>query len=73
MNELREIYDPDKHFLNKTRSVYVNLDGAMLRLQTTTTKVPKRAVNNEQINVSSFNDLRIYDLTGLLILNSVIL
>ena len=67
MNELREIYEPDKYFLNKTRSVYVNLDGIMLRLQTTSTKVPKRAVCNESIGSVSFNELRIYDLTGGLI------
>lgn len=64
MNELREIYEPDRYFLNKTRSVYVNLDGVMLRLQTTSTKVPKRAVCNESIGSVSFNELRIYDLTG---------
>ncbi len=34
MNELRERYSPDDYFLNKTRSVYVNLDGTMLRIQT---------------------------------------
>jgi len=34
MNELREKYSPDEYFLNKTRSVYVNLDGTMLRIQT---------------------------------------
>lgn len=34
MNELREVYTPDNYFLNKTRSVFINLDGTMLRLQT---------------------------------------
>lgn len=34
MNELREKYSPDNYFLNKTRSVYINLDGNTLRLQT---------------------------------------
>lgn len=34
MNELREVYTPDNYFLNKTRSVFINLDGSMLRLQT---------------------------------------
>ena len=66
MNELREIYEPDRYFLNKTRSVYVNLDGVMLRLQTTSTRVPKRAVCGENIGSVSFNELRIYDLTGIL-------
>ncbi len=64
MNELRENYSPDNYFLNKTRSVYVNLDGSMLRLQTTISKVPKRAVLGEQIGNCSFNKLRIYDLNG---------
>ncbi len=69
MNELREVYEPDKYFLNKTRSVYVNLDGTMLRLQTTSTRVPKRAVCGENIGSVSFNELRIYDLTGEFFLN----
>ncbi len=64
LNELREVYEPDNYFLNKTRSVYVNLDGVMLRLQTTTSKVAKRAVWGEQIGSLSFNQQRIYDLTG---------
>ena len=64
MNELREPYSPDNYFLNKTRSVYLNLDGRMLRLQTTISKVPKRAVCGEQIGTCSFSKLRIYDLSG---------
>lgn len=64
MNELREEYEPANYFLNKTRSVYVNLDGKMLRLQTTTTKIPKRAVVGETISHVSFNEQRIYDLAG---------
>jgi hypothetical protein len=64
MNELREVYSPDNYFVNKTRSVYINLDGQMLRLQTTISKVPKRAVCGEQIGKCSFNKLRIYDLAG---------
>jgi hypothetical protein len=68
MNELREEYDPKNYFLNKTRSVYLNLDGCMLRLQTTTSRVPKRAVCGEQIsNNLTFNQLRIYDISGKLI------
>lgn len=63
MNELREPYDPDTYFLNKTRSVYVNLDGTILRLQTTTSKIPKRAVHSEKIGNVQFSEHRIYDLT----------
>jgi hypothetical protein len=64
MNELREVYEPENYFLNKTRSVYLNLDGVMLRVQTTTSKIPKRAVASENIGVVSFNEQRHYDLTG---------
>lgn len=64
MNELREVYDPQNYFINKTRSVYLNLDGVMLRLQTTTSRVPKRAVPGEQIGSVTFNEQRMYDLTG---------
>ena len=63
MNELREVYDPANYFLNKTRSVYVNLDGNMLRLQTTTSRIPKRTVCGEMIPQVTFNEQRIYDLT----------
>jgi cytoplasmic polyadenylation element-binding protein len=62
MNELREKYDYKNYFLNKTRSVYLNLDGSMLRLQTTTSKVPKRAVCDENIGHVTFNQQRIYSL-----------
>ena len=64
MNELREAYDPESYFLNKTRSVYVNLDGVMLRMQTTSSKVAKRAVCGETLTNVAFNDQRMYDLTG---------
>lgn len=64
MNELREVYEPENYFLNKTRSVYLNLDGVMLRLQTTTSKIPKRAVIGENLGNINFNEQRIYDLTG---------
>lgn len=64
MNELREVYDPEKYFLNKTRSVYLNLDGVKLRIQTTTSRVPKRALPSENIGNVTFNELRHYDLTG---------
>ncbi len=70
MNELREVYEPSNYFLNKTRSVYIKLDGTMLQLQTTTTRVPKRAVCGENIGSVTFNELRIYDLSGKL-LNSI--
>ena len=62
MNELNEQYDPDTYFLNKTRSVYVNLDGAVLRLQTTTSRVPKRAMWNETLGSMQFNEQRTFDL-----------
>jgi hypothetical protein len=63
MNELRENYEPENYFLNKTRSVYLNLDGCILRLQTTSSRVPKRAVCGESLSNVTFNDQRIYDLT----------
>ena len=64
MNELREVYDPESYFLNKTRSVYMSLDGSMLRIQTTSSRVAKRAVCGESITNVSFNDQRMYDLTS---------
>lgn len=64
MNELREVYDPENYFLNKTRSVYLNLDGVVLRIQTTTSRIPKRAIAGENIGTVQFNEQRHYDLTG---------
>lgn len=69
MNELKEKYDPQSYFLNKTRSVYLNLDGHMLRLQTTSSRVPKRAVCGETISNVSFKDQRIYDISGKIYFN----
>jgi hypothetical protein len=68
MNELRnETYDPSTYLLSKTRSVYLNLDGSILRLQSSTThKISKRAVYGEKLLNNSqiqFNEQRIYDLT----------
>ena len=67
MNELREPYDPQTYVLNKTRSVFVSVDGHRLRVQTTTSRVPKRVVFNEHAahtehNVA-FSEQRIYDLS----------
>jgi hypothetical protein len=65
MNELSEKYEPENFYLNKTRSVYLNLDGCMLRLQTTHVRVPKRVCSaTEQIPVCSFNEQRMYDLSN---------
>ncbi|CAF0990777.1 unnamed protein product [Brachionus calyciflorus] len=63
MNELKDNYKPEDYFINKTRSVYVNLDGNLLRLQTTNSRIPKRAVADEKIGQVSFNDLRLYDIS----------
>ena len=46
MNELHH-YDPDNYHINQTQSVYVQLEGTTLRLQTPKQNVPKRSMWNE--------------------------
>ncbi|RMZ94273.1 testis-expressed sequence 2 isoform X1 [Brachionus plicatilis] len=62
MNELRESYSPESYFINKTRSVFLNLDGSLLRLQISSNRVPKRAIVDEKIGQVQLNDLRIFEL-----------
>ena len=64
MNELL-VYDPEDYHISATRSVYVQLEAAGLRLQTPKHNVPKRAMWNEPpLHASTFIHQRFYDLQG---------
>ena len=64
MNELSS-YDPDNYHITNTKSVFVQLEGSNLRLQTPKQGVPKRAMWNDQpITNVSFIKQRHFDLTG---------
>ena len=64
MNEL-SVYDPDDYHISATRSVFVQLEGTNLRLQTPKHNVPKRAMWNEPpLHASTFIHQRFFDLQG---------
>ena len=64
MNELSQ-YNPDNYHISHTRSVYVQLEGTRLRLQTPRHAVPKRAMWNEPtIHHTNFIFQRFLDLSS---------
>ena len=64
MNELGH-YDPDNYHINQTQSVYIQLEGTSLRLQTPKQSVPKRAMFNEPSSFpTSFVHQRHIELQG---------
>lgn len=48
MNEINN-YDPANYHISMTRPVYIRLDGSILRVSNTTTRIPKRSMWNEQL------------------------
>lgn len=64
MNEIVN-YDPSNYHTSMTRSVYVKLDGSMLRISQTNARIPKRAMWNEMPidrKAITFTKHRYYDL-----------
>lgn len=64
INEYPEVYDPHTYHILKTQSVYVRLQGNLLRLSHSKQKVPKRAMWNEPEIKPTFTHHRIYNLIG---------
>lgn len=66
MNELPDNYNPLTYHICQTQSVYLRLQGNLLKIgNTTQTKVPKRAMwNQPEIKVNSLSFNRVYNLTG---------
>lgn len=64
MNEFPESYDPQTYHISQTQSVYVRLQGNLLRLSHTRAKIPKRAMWNEPKHKLAFTEHRIYNLLG---------
>lgn len=66
MNEIIN-YDPANYHTSMTRSVFIKLDGSMIRISNTNARIPKRAMWNEPIinrkNIT-FTRHRCYDLFG---------
>ncbi|KAL3315050.1 Tabersonine 6,7-epoxidase isoform 2 [Cichlidogyrus casuarinus] len=64
MNELKQ-YSPETYNINRTRSVYVTLDGTQLRLRRPRKSISRRAMWNEElpdVNNLSMSNQRIYDM-----------
>lgn len=64
MNEYPDVYDPLGYHISQTQSVFVRLQGHLLRLSHTKTKVPKRAMWNEPKIKAHLTYHRIYNILG---------
>jgi hypothetical protein len=62
VNEFPETYDPHTYHISQTQSVYLRLQGNLLRVSHTKSKVPKRALWNESKIKPAFTHHRIYNL-----------
>ncbi|KAJ8971840.1 hypothetical protein NQ317_001553 [Molorchus minor] len=68
-NELPEVYNAYTYHISKTQSVYLRLQGNLLRISHSRSKVPKRAMWDEQEIKHNFTHHRIYNLLGAKISN----
>lgn len=62
LNELPYSYNPDDYHVARTKSVFFRLEGHILRIMETKTKVPKRTVWDEPRHKLKFTRRRVYDL-----------
>ncbi len=63
MNEIYS-YDPETYHATLTHSVYVRLEGSVLRLSKPNRNIPRRATFNELKPDVSYVSQKIYDLTN---------
>ncbi|KAK9887753.1 hypothetical protein WA026_000068 [Henosepilachna vigintioctopunctata] len=64
LNEFPDSYDPATYHISLTQPVYLRLQGNLLRISNTSSKVPKRATWNETEIKKNFSYHRIYNLLG---------
>ncbi|KAJ8942024.1 hypothetical protein NQ318_002778 [Aromia moschata] len=64
VNEYPEPYTPYAYHISKTQSVYLRLQGNLLRMSHSKGKVPKRAMWDEHEIKPNFTHQRIYNLLG---------
>ncbi|KAJ8915161.1 hypothetical protein NQ315_000413 [Exocentrus adspersus] len=64
VNEYPNAYDPTTYHISQTQSVYLRLQGNLLRISHSKGKVPKRAMWNEPDIKMNFSHHRIYNLLG---------
>ena len=63
VNEL-DSYDPDDYHINKTHSIYIQLEGTILRLQRPRQNISRRAMWDDPHFSAQFVHQRHFDLTG---------
>lgn len=64
MNEYPDVYDPLSYHISQTQTVFVRLQGNLLRLSHTKSKIGKRAMWNEPKIKANLTYHRIYNLLG---------
>ncbi|XP_018562200.1 testis-expressed protein 2-like isoform X2 [Anoplophora glabripennis] len=64
VNEYPNAYNPNTYHISQTQSVYLRLQGNLLRISHSKSKVPKRAMWNEPDIKMNFSHHRIYNLLG---------
>jgi hypothetical protein len=62
MNEYQIVYNPETYRISDTKSVYVRLEGTVLRISHTKLRIPKRAMWNERTHKLKFDYQRIYSI-----------
>ncbi|XP_068081873.1 testis-expressed protein 2 [Anabrus simplex] len=63
MNEYLGEYVPETYSINDAQSVYIRLQGSVLRISHTRLKIPKRAMWNERKHKLKFTHQRIYNIS----------
>ncbi|XP_056641762.1 testis-expressed protein 2 isoform X3 [Diorhabda sublineata] len=64
LNEYPDVYNPETYHIFGTQSVFLRLQGNMLRISHAKNKVPKRAMWNEPEIKANFTQHRVYNLLG---------
>lgn len=64
LNEYPDVYNPQTYHIFGTQSVFLRLQGNMLRISHAKNKVPKRAMWNEPEIKANFTQHRVYNLLG---------
>lgn len=64
LNELPYDYKPENYHVARTKSVFLKLEGDILQVLETKTRIPKRAVWDEPNHKVKFTKKRIYSLSG---------
>ncbi|CAG9860576.1 unnamed protein product [Phyllotreta striolata] len=64
VNEYPDVYSPSSYHVAHTQSVFLRLQGNLLRISHAKNKIPKRAMWNEAEIKANFTQHRIYNLVG---------